>query len=184
MKPGLKIPHSHIASPKCDACRYIALVVDANLRSADERLEDGDEELQEDEVSAIHQDICSLDNYRSVRLVRYENRERLRAPHIETAEAEHLVPTNHNWTERVGSHCRYLLDKMRGMELYELWLRAGHRNPVSWIEFMCEGEGVFGDCSEACAYKSQDWPWEAHAKHTQGRMEDNHVTYSSRSEYL
>ena len=44
----------------------ISLFLDVLVRSADERLEDGDEELQEDEVSAIHQDICSLDNYRSL----------------------------------------------------------------------------------------------------------------------
>jgi hypothetical protein len=44
---------------------------------------------------------------------------------------------------------------MRGLELYDLWLRAGHRHPASWIEFLCEGEGVFGDCIQAWKRKSR-----------------------------
>ena len=37
---------------------------------------------------------------------------------------------------------------MRGIEIYDLWLRTGHGDPLDWIEFMCEGEGPFGDCLE------------------------------------
>jgi hypothetical protein len=50
---------------------------------------------------------------------------------------------------------RYLVERMRGLELYDLWLRAGHRHPASWIEFLCEGEGVFGDCIQAWKRKSR-----------------------------
>ena len=47
---------------------------------------------------------------------------------------------------------------MKGIEIYDLWLRTGHRDPLEWIEFMCEGEGPFGDCTEG---KSLDtWPAE------------------------
>jgi hypothetical protein len=41
---------------------------------------------------------------------------------------------------------RYLVEKMPGLELYDLWLKAGHRHPAAWVEFLCEGEGVFADC--------------------------------------
>ena len=48
---------------------------------------------------------------------------------------------------------------MSGIEIYDLWLRTGHTDPLDWVEFMCEGEGPFGDCTEG---KSLDmWPAEA-----------------------
>ena len=47
---------------------------------------------------------------------------------------------------------------MSGIEIYDLWLRTGHTDPLDWVEFMCEGEGPFGDCTEG---KSLDtWPAE------------------------
>ena len=62
-----------------------------------------------------------------------------------------------NWPARLGAHCRYLADTMRGGELYDLWLRTGHSSPQEWEEFLCEGEGVFGDCLE----EKRGWPGEA-----------------------
>ena len=47
---------------------------------------------------------------------------------------------------------------MKGIEIYDLWLRTGHRDPLEWIEFMCEGEGPFGDCLENKNIDS--WPGE------------------------
>lgn len=45
---------------------------------------------------------------------------------------------------------------MSGIEIYDLWLRTGHSDPLDWVQFMCEGEGPFGDCAEG---KSLDtWP--------------------------
>ena len=45
---------------------------------------------------------------------------------------------------------------MSGIEIYDLLLRPGHSDPLDWVEFMCEGEGPFGDCAEG---KSLDtWP--------------------------
>ena len=37
--------------------------------------------------------------------------------------------------------------QMPGPEIYELWLRTGWADPGDWLEFLCEGEGVFGDCN-------------------------------------
>jgi hypothetical protein len=64
-----------------------------------------------------------------------------------------------------SSRFRYLVERMKGLELYDLWLRAGHRHPASWVEFLCEGEGVFGDClldsfhpaHWPTAYKEGNW---------------------------
>ena len=70
-----------------------------------------------------------------------------------------------NWAGRISDHCQYLAGQQRmdAAELYDLWLRylqlvpavpvcalcrAGHRHPKEWMEFLCEGEGVFGDCLE------------------------------------
>ena len=52
---------------------------------------------------------------------------------------------------------RYLVERMKGLELYDLWLRAGHRHPASWLEFLCEGEGVFGDCIQETFHPAH-WP--------------------------
>ena len=30
---------------------------------------------------------------------------------------------------------------MHGIEIYDLWLRTGHSDPLDWIEFMCEAGG-------------------------------------------
>ena len=38
--------------------------------------------------------------------------------------------------------------QMKGIEIYDLWLRTGHGDPLEWLEFMCEGDGPFGDCLE------------------------------------
>jgi len=148
-----------VTHPRCDACRFIALVIDTNLRAADDRLE-GEEELRLSEVESIAQDICSKHFYRDVSLNVWDGVERLSAPFLETWKVGVKVDTHKDWTAKVASHCRYLLDKMKGMELYDLWLRTGHRDPESWIEFLCDGEGVFGDC--IMEDDGSDWPWEIH----------------------
>ena len=47
---------------------------------------------------------------------------------------------------------------MPGLEIYDLWLRTGHSDPMEWVEFMCEGEGVFGDCNDV--RHPNQWPGE------------------------
>ena len=47
---------------------------------------------------------------------------------------------------------------MSGIEIYDLWLRTGHSDPLDWLEFMCEGEGPFGDCTESRSLDT--WPAE------------------------
>jgi len=183
---GLVLPKPLVSHPRCDACRYIALVIDSNLRTADARL-DGVEELNEDEIEVIAGDICSKSNYRSVELIKLDDHLRLAFPQLETWEKGSTVSTQKDWTERVSSHCRYMLDKMRGIELYDLWLRAGHRNPLAWIEFMCEGEGVFSDCTQED--DANDWPWEVHT-HTGNKKKESSSSVledkmaNSRPEYL
>ena len=53
---------------------------------------------------------------------------------------------------------KQIIFQMKGIEIYDLWLRTGHRDPLEWIEFMCEGEGPFGDCLENKNIDS--WPGE------------------------
>ena len=45
---------------------------------------------------------------------------------------------------------------MSGIEIYDLWLRTGHGDPLDWIEFMCEGE-VSCDWSIRTSILSSDW---------------------------
>ena len=52
-----------------------------------------------------------------------------------------------------------MADLMKGIEIYDLWLRTGHRDPLEWIEFMCEGDGPFGDCLENKVMQDV-WPGE------------------------
>ena len=61
---------------------------------------------------------------------------------------------------------------MPGLEIYELWLRTGWADPEDWLEFLCEGEGVFGDCTSTSTStststgglaQSQLWPGEGQA---------------------
>ncbi|XP_023330523.1 uncharacterized protein LOC111702939 isoform X2 [Eurytemora carolleeae] len=184
--PGYKIPRPIVSHPRCDACRFIGLMIDSNLRSADDRLDGEDDELGEDEVAAIAEDICSTQTYRSVELIEWNGEYRLSLPILETWKQGKPAQSEKDWTDRVSSHCRFLLDKMKGLELYDLWLRAGHRHPASWIEFMCEGEGVFGDCIQDD--DGTDWPWEMHrqkiSKERSLPLEDNVVRLSSRQEYF
>ena len=49
---------------------------------------------------------------------------------------------------------------MPGLEIYELWLRTGWGDPADWVEFLCEGEGVFGDCEANTGSLSVVWPGE------------------------
>lgn len=56
--------------------------------------------------------------------------------------------------------------QMPGLEIYELWLRTGWADPGDWLEFLCEGEGVFGDCTTSLSM-SQHWPGEGEAEHTE-----------------
>ena len=53
---------------------------------------------------------------------------------------------------------------MPGLEIYELWLRTGWADPEDWLEFLCEGEGVFGDCNEEVS--PHHWPGEVISSHT------------------
>ena len=32
---------------------------------------------------------------------------------------------------------------MHGIEIYDLWLRTGHGDPLDWIEFMCEAGEIY-----------------------------------------
>ena len=51
--------------------------------------------------------------------------------------------------------------QMPGLEIYELWLRTGWADPADWVEFLCEGEGVFGDCETPnTGSLSGHWPGE------------------------
>ena len=72
-----------------------------------------------------------------------------------------------NWPERMGKHCHYFAGQMKGYEIYDLWLRTGHRGSHDWVEFMCEGEGVFADCLEEISVDS--WPAEVTAKQPEKR---------------
>ena len=58
-----------------------------------------------------------------------------------------------DWPGRVTNYCRFLADKLKGLEMYDMWLRTGHADHHQWTEFLCEGEGVFSDCLE-------EWGWD------------------------
>merc|ERR1711915_1130524 len=79
----LQLPRPTMGHPRCDACRYIGILIDSNLRSADERLYEN-EELSLEEVEAIAEDICSKQNFGRLNLVNWENELRLSLPHLET----------------------------------------------------------------------------------------------------
>ena len=61
---------------------------------------------------------------------------------------------------------------MSGIEIYDLWLRTGHGDPLDWIEFMCEGE-VSCDWSTLTAILSSDWP--GALRRLSGQQEPGHL---------
>merc|ERR1712026_16405 len=94
-------------------------------------------------------------------LVEVEGYQRLSLPNLETWSLNprpSLAQPGVDWPQRVATHCRYMADKMPGLEIYDLWLRTGWGDPLDWVEFLCEGEGVFGDCNTGA--QLQHWPGE------------------------
>jgi len=66
-----------------------------------------------------------------------------------------------DWSKRLANHCRYIAsDILKGLEVYDFWLRTGHRDPIEYAEFLCEGEGAFGDCNHHELHGLDLWPGE------------------------
>ena len=159
--PDIFIKNPRVNHPRCDACRAIAARLDITFREADSKIEHLGQELSEEEVVDIVNSICTEYSFRYIELIEWEGYLRLAVPPLETWE-QRGRPALHgeaiHWPERMAKHCHYMADKMKGFEIYDLWLRTGHRDPVEWLEFMCEGEGVFGDCLEEIG--PDNWPAE------------------------
>merc|ERR1712126_32182 len=142
-----------VSHPRCDACRVSALLLDTVLREADALVEPGGEELHHKEVEDIVTSVCHPSSFEHADLVEWEGNTRLAHPHLETWDMRgtpSIQMMGLNWAGRISDHCYYLMGhtRMSAAELYDLWLRTGYRHPREWVEFLCEGEGVFGDCLE------------------------------------
>merc|ERR1719228_980232 len=159
--PDIFIKNPRVNHPRCDACRAIASRFDVAFRDADSKIEHLGKELSEPEVADIVSAICTEYTFRYIELIEWEGHLRLAVPPLETWEHRGrpaLSGEGVHWPERMSKHCVFMADKMRGVEIYDLWLRTGHRDPLEWVEFMCEGEGVFGDCLEE--FGPDNWPAE------------------------
>eukprot|EP00092_Neocalanus_flemingeri_P014149 GFUD01015263.1.p1 GENE.GFUD01015263.1~~GFUD01015263.1.p1 ORF type:complete len:258 (+),score=61.47 GFUD01015263.1:103-774(+) len=147
--PNFYIKNPRVNHPRCDACRVIASRLDDTFREADSKIEHLGQELSEQEVVDIVNNICTEYSFRYIELIEWEGYLRLAVPPLETWEQRGrpaLSGEGIHWPERMAKHCHHMADKMKGIEIYDLWLRTGHSDPAEWFEFLCEGEGVFGDC--------------------------------------
>lgn len=166
-------------SRRCDACRLIAARFDHAFEVAESKVgirshaTDEYEELADEDVSEVVGKVCHKANYRFVVPLRVRNKDRLAASGLETIA--HLSTSlsapddsdspDVDWPQRLRNHCRHYVDQLKGRDVYEMWLRtsAGMANTGHGFEqFMCFGEGVYGDCVEE--YKISDaegqeiWP--------------------------
>ena len=147
--------------PRCDACRDIAMKFDAAFREEDSKIEHLGLELTENEVKDIVNSVCTDYSFKYVELIEWEGYERLATPLLETwalGGRPALGGEGVNWPERLAKHCHYFADSMKGIEIYDLWLRTGHSTTQEWVEFMCEGEGIYGDCIREVG--NEGWPAE------------------------
>ena len=159
--PDFFIKNPRVNHPRCDACRAIALRFDMAFREADSKIEHLGQELSEAEVVDIVKSICTDYAFRYIELIEWEGYVRLAVPPLETWDQRGrpaLSGEGINWPERMAKHCHYFADNMKGLEIYDLWLRTGHSDPAEWVEFMCEGEGPFADCLGEISQDS--WPAE------------------------
>lgn len=150
---GVVLKEPRVYHPRCDACRASALLLDSMLREADSLLGPGQGELEREEVQQIVDRVCHTDSFSAVQLVMWEGAHRLALPYLDTwhmRDSPSHQGKGMNWAGRLKDHCSYLAgsQRMPPEELYDLWLRAGHRDTKEWISFLCEGEGVFADCLE------------------------------------
>jgi len=159
----MKLPR--VNHPRCDACRAVAGLFDVAFRAEDSKIEHLGLELSTEEVETIVKTVCSKEMFRKAELVEYDGYERIAFPNLETWQGIGR-PSLHNlhgdgvqWPVRMQTHCQYMADLMKGIEIYDLWLRTGHGDPLEWIEFMCEGDGPFGDCLENKVLQ-EVWPGE------------------------
>ena len=111
-----------------------------------------------------------------------DGHQRISFPNLETSAGQGmpaLQGEDVDWPQRMATHCQYMADtvtrppspscystvtQMPGLQIYDLWLRTGHGDPADWLEFLCEGEGVFGDCNEEVS--PHHWPGEVISSHT------------------
>ena len=159
--PNIYTKLPRFSHPRCDACRAIALRFDAAFREEDSKIEHLGQELSEREVADIVNNICSDYAFKYIELVEYEGYVRLATPPLETWDMRGrpaLGGEGVHWPERMAKHCHYFAGKMKGIEIYDLWLRTGHSDTAEWVEFLCEGEGVFADCLSDISADS--WPAE------------------------
>ena len=159
--PDFFIKSPRYLHPRCDACWAIALRFDMIFRQEDSKIEHLGQELSEAEVVDIVNNICTEHAFRYIELIECEGYTRLALPPLQTWDLRGrpaLGGEGINWPERMAKHCHYFGNNMKGIEIYDLWLRTGHRDPAEWVEFMCEGEGVFADCLGEISADS--WPAE------------------------
>ena len=62
-----------------------------------------------------------------------------------------------DWAQRLKNHCRFLAEKLKGIEIYDMWLRTSANSPEGFEQFLCFGEGIYGDCTKWLDNKEK-WP--------------------------
>ncbi|KAK3091920.1 hypothetical protein FSP39_023738 [Pinctada imbricata] len=143
MPPVMDEEESHsIHMPKklrCDGCKIIAYQLATRFNKAHER-RPSMKSLTESEVIDILDDVCS-DDYDSYGVKEIDGVKRLTGPGTETADAPGIMQGGGRWPNRLRGMCNAYVGELEEFPIYQ-----GYLQDKTLIRFLCEGEGILGEC--------------------------------------